>query len=229
MSFWNHGELHFDDVPGLRNKKLRLMQFVVGPIQTNCYAVISGIEALVVDPGAEGARIAEALKDVRVTCVVATHGHADHVAGVQALLDATGAQFEMAQPDIELARHARRNHALGITYDADAPQPNVVLTPGNQLAVGDAHFQVLASPGHTPGGIVLLGLDEAAGLAFVGDTIFAGSAGRTDLDGGDSATLMQTLTSLKQEIPPQTHLLCGHGDATTMGWELAHNPYLIQR
>ena len=92
--------------------------------------------------------------------------------------------------------------------------------------MGEARFEVVPTPGHTPGGVCLVGRDAAAGLAFVGDTLFAGSAGRTDLPGGSTPTLMRSLRLLATTIPASTHLLCGHGDDTTMSWELATNPYL---
>ena len=226
MAFWDQGTMGFDDVEAIRDGRLALRQFVVGPIETNVYAVVSEGRAMVVDPAADGAKIAAALGDAQVELVVATHGHADHVGGCQALVDATGARFAMAPQDVELARRARRNHAFGIQYDADAPRPDRLLSPGDEVGVGAARFRVLAAPGHTPGGIVLLGEGDARGLAFVGDTIFAGTAGRTDLPGGSATELMRTLERLGREIPPETHLLCGHGDDATMGWELGHNPYL---
>ena len=92
--------------------------------------------------------------------------------------------------------------------------------------MGTARFRVIAAPGHTEGGIVLLGQGSAEGICFVGDTLFAGSCGRTDLLGGDHATLMATLDRLCEEIPPETTVLCGHGEATTMARELATNPWL---
>ncbi|WP_293820216.1 MBL fold metallo-hydrolase [uncultured Parolsenella sp.] len=226
MAFWNRGAMALDDVPAIAAGKLEVRQFVVGAISTNVYGVVSEGAAMVVDPAGEGDRIAKALADVRVELVVATHGHADHVGGCQALVDVTGAKFAMAEADVDLARHARRNHAFGIQYDADAPEPDRILAAGDEVSVGAARFRVLAAPGHTPGGIVFLGEGDAEGIAFVGDTIFAGSAGRTDLPGGNASELMATLARLGQEVPPKTHVLCGHGDDTTMAWELEHNPFL---
>lgn len=201
---------------------IELRQFVVTPIQTNCYAVISNGECMVVDPGGSGARIADALHDVHVALVVATHGHGDHVGGVKALVDATGAPFAMNVADVTTARRASTAGALGIAYDDDAPEPTRLLSDGDVVTVGDASFRVIACPGHTPGGITLLG----EGVAFVGDTLFAGSAGRTDLPGGDYSALLASLGRLAREIPPETQILSGHGPATTMAAELAGNPFL---
>ena len=202
--------------------------FVVGPIQTNCYAYVSAGEALVVDPGAVGARIATALAGEKVVCVAATHGHGDHVGGVAALVSATGAPFAISAADAEMAKHAGdpAYSGSGIAYDDDAPEPSRLLAEGNVLAVGTARFRVMETPGHTPCGICLVGEGTAEGIAFVGDTLFPGSCGRTDLAGGDSDAMRRSLARMGREIAPQTVLLCGHGPATTMAEELASNPFV---
>ena len=203
-----------------------IRNFVVGPIQTNCYAYVSGGACMVVDPGAAGAAVAERLADVRVECVVATHGHGDHVGGVSALVAACEAPFCINAADAERAMHAGEPSELGIAYDDDAPVPDRELSEGDVISVGTATFTVMETPGHTPGGIVLLGGGSAEGVAFVGDTLFPGSHGRTDLDGGDEAAIMASLRRMAKEIAPATTLLCGHGPSTTMAAELARNPFL---
>lgn len=202
--------------------------FVVGPIQTNCYAYVSAGEALVVDAGAAGARVAAALAGEKVVCVAATHGHGDHVGGVTALVSATGAPFALAAADAEMAEHAGdpSYSGSGIAYDDDAPVPSRLLAEGDVLAVGTARFRVMETPGHTPGGICLVGEGTAEGIAFVGDTLFPGSCGRTDLAGGDPDAMRRSLVRMGREIAPQTVLLCGHGPATTMAEELASNPFV---
>ena len=182
-----------------------IRNFVVGPIQTNCYAYVSGGACMVVDPGAAGAAVAEHLADVRVECV---------------------APFCINAADAERAMHAGEPSELGIAYDDDAPAPDRELSEGDVISVGTATFTVMETPGHTPGGIVLLGGGSAEGVAFVGDTLFPGSHGRTDLDGGDEAAIMASLRRMAKEIAPATTLLCGHGPSTTMAAELARNPFL---
>jgi glyoxylase-like metal-dependent hydrolase (beta-lactamase superfamily II) len=196
-----------------------IRQFVVGPIQTNCYAFVSDGECMVVDPGDSGADIADRLDDVDVRLIVATHGHGDHVSGVAALKEETDAPFAMSAEDREMATHATQTSRFA---DEDAPEPDRILKEGDTIHIGSADFEVIAAPGHTPGGLVLLG----QGIAFVGDTIFAGSAGRTDLPGGDPQVMKQTLARLRTLIPPKTVLLCGHNAATTMERELVGNPWL---
>ncbi len=209
---------------GEKNDELR--RYVVTPLQTNCLAYVSDGECLVVDPGGSGDQLATVLDDVRVTCVAATHGHGDHVGGVAALVRATGAPFAIHAADAELARHAGEMSEVGRSYDENAPEPDRTLAEGDVLRVGTATFTVMETPGHTPGGIVLVGGGSAEGVAFVGDTLFPGSHGRTDLRGGDEAAIMASLARMAAEIAPDTTLVCGHGPATTMARELAVNPFL---
>ena len=210
----------------MAEKTDELQRYVVTPLQTNCYAYVSNDECLVVDPGGSGAQLATVLDDVRVVCVAATHGHGDHVGGVAALARETGAPYAIHAADAELARHAGEMSEVGRRYDDNAPDPDRTLAEGDVLRVGTATFTVMETPGHTPGGIVLVGGGTAEGVAFVGDTLFPGSHGRTDLKGGDEATIMTSLARMAAEIAPETTLLCGHGPATTMARELAVNPFL---
>ena len=210
----------------MAEKRDELRRYVVTPLQTNCYAYVSDGECLVVDPGGSGAQIAAVLDDVRVRCVAATHGHGDHVGGVSALVRATGAPFAIHGADAELASRAGEMSEVGRSYDEDAPAPDRTLAEGDVISVGSATFTVMETPGHTPGGVVLVGGGSAEGLAFVGDTLFPGSHGRTDLTGGDAAAIMASLARMAAEIAPETTLLCGHGPATSMARELASNPFL---
>ena len=128
-------------------KKDELRCFVVGPIQTNCYAYVSGGACLVVDPGDSGDAVAERLGDVRVDYIAATHGHGDHVGGVAALKAATRAPFLISAADAEMATHAGEVSELGIAYDDDAPLPDRELTEGDVIHVGTATFTVMETPG----------------------------------------------------------------------------------
>lgn len=216
-----------NNIPTENKAKDEIRQFTLGPLDTNCYAYISNGECMVIDPSCMGAKIAEALADTKITRIVATHGHSDHVSGVKALQDATGAPFAIAEPDVELARHAKGPDSFGTLWDDNAPSPQQILHEGDVLELGSAKFRIIETPGHTPGGILLVGEASASGYAFVGDTIFSGSAGRTDLPGGDHAALMRSLHRMADELDPKMVLLCGHGPATTMELELQQNPFLV--
>lgn len=200
---------------------------VVGQLDTNCYAYVSEGECMVVDPGACGERLATwVMEDARPVLVVATHGHGDHVGGVKAFCKATGAPFAISGKDAGRAMRAGHLDELGLVFDDDAPAPDRTLADGDVLSVGSARFRVVETPGHSPGSIVLLGGQTARGICFVGDTLFRGSHGRCDLTGGDPAAMKRSLARLRELVSPDTHLLCGHGPATTMGDELRDNPYL---
>ena len=204
-----------------------IRRFVVGDISTNCYVVSSGTSCLVVDPGASGAAIAEAIagEGLTVEGIVCTHGHHDHVGGVKALRQATGAPYMISAGDDERAQRACElsSHVFDLSDDSvtDAPAADRTLREGDTVEVGDLTLTVIEAPGHTEGGIVLMG----PGFALMGDTVFAGSVGRTDLYGGDSVKLAATIARLKGLIDPDTGLLCGHGPETTMARELATNPW----
>lgn len=204
-----------------------LRQYVVGPLQTMCYAYISEGSCLIVDPGASGAALADELSDTGVAAIVCTHGHGDHVGGVAALKERTGAPYLIHAADAGIARHAGEVSEIGIAYDDDAPQPDGLLVEGRVIEVGSASFAVMETPGHSPGSVCLIGRGSAEGIVFTGDTLFAGGRGRTDLDGGDEALIMASLTRLKCEIAPASTLLPGHGPSSTMAHELATNPFLM--
>lgn len=203
-----------------------IRQYIVTPIETNCYAYISDGSCIVVDPGGSGAQIAADLGSLDVVAIVCTHGHFDHVGGVAALKEATGAEFLINAADVELACHSKASVFPGVECDDDAPQPDRLLSEGDTIEVGTAVFTVIETPGHTPGGICLLGSGTAEGILFTGDTLFAGSRGRTDLAGGDEGAIMDSLERLKREIPSETAVLCGHGPSSTMGREIRSNPFL---
>ncbi len=202
----------------------------VGPYFSNCYIV--GCEktnaAMVVDPGAESARVQKTADGLGCTIklIVATHTHADHIGGVAKLKELTGAEFAVheAEGSTDMIRASNQMLASLMGGSAPAtPQPDRLLKEGDSLEVGELRFQVLHTPGHSLGGISVVG----HGVAFVGDTLFNLSIGRTDFPGGDYETIMRSIHSKLMVLPDDTKVYCGHMGETTIGFERKRNPFVL--
>ncbi|MET0687548.1 MAG: MBL fold metallo-hydrolase [Solirubrobacteraceae bacterium] len=204
--------------------------FTVGPVQENCHIARreGAREAVVIDPGDEAERLLEAIGalELEVAAILLTHTHFDHVGAVAPVARATGA--EVWCPEIEvpvLADIMRYVPWDGFgpfeSYDADH-----VVAGGETLRLAGLDIEVLFTPGHSPGHVTYSIPSEQA--VFSGDVLFAGSIGRTDLPGGDHATLMRTLASLAETLPDETVVYPGHMQTTTIGRERASNPFLQQ-
>lgn len=199
---------------------------VVGPIQCNCYLVgdPDSREAVVVDPGDQPRDILERVDAHGLTLValVATHAHFDHVLAADAIREITGVPFYLHASDVPvlegMQEGVRRFFGLELP---PPPEVDRLLHDGDELAAGGARLQVIHTPGHSPGSVSLLAPGEAL---FSGDTLFAGSVGRTDLPGGDAG---KELASIRDRIFPLGDLPVypGHGPSTTIDRERITNPY----
>ena len=202
-----------------------------GAYRENAYLVgVGGGCAVVVDPGADAPRILAALRaaDATLAAVLLTHGHLDHISALPELLAAAPAPVRIAAADAAWC-FTERNSLF--PYEPVLAPPATLaadLADGAELRFREAVFRVLATPGHSPGSVCFLleGTADAPGDLFAGDTLFAGSIGRTDFEGGDDAAMAASLRRLAA-LPPETRVLPGHGPATTVGRERATNPYLI--
>ncbi len=209
---------------------------VVGLLQCNCSILgdeTSG-EAIVVDPGEEISRIVAVLEQHHLTVkqIVITHAHIDHIAGAQRLKSLTGAPILYNQLDLPLVRIMDTQAGwLGIATP-DVPAPDHSPADGSLVTVGASPERnrsglsaaILYTPGHTQGSLCLH-LPEQ-GLLIAGDTLFAGSVGRTDLPGGDIRQLLRSIHDRLLPLPDTTRVLPGHGPATTIGAERQSNPFL---
>jgi len=203
--------------------------FPGGGFGENTYLVwtATGAEAVVVDPGAGTPDLLDYLgsSGLVVKAILLTHAHLDHVEGVAALKRVTGAPVYLhpeARPHYDTVEFQAA--AFGMEL-APPPHPDLELTGGETLRFGSLVLQVLDAPGHAPGHVVFHLPD--AEVAFVGDVIFSGSIGRTDLPGGDFRILMKTIRSTVLALPDQTRLYPGHGPDTTVGHERRYNPFLV--
>lgn len=197
----------------------------VGPFVSNCY--VAGSEkthdGIIVDPGADAERILATVKELglKVSIIVATHSHIDHVSAVVPVKKATGAPFALHEADgTGLARSMAR-----MMGGADIPEgfgADRFLKDGDEIKVGDLSFKVLHTPGHSPGGICIYG----SGVVFAGDTLFNFSIGRADMPGCSYEALLESIRTKLMTLPPETKVYPGHGNATTIGVEKEWNPFL---
>ncbi len=201
----------------------------VGPIMANCYIV--GCEetrqAAVIDPGDEAERILYKLAGHKLTVsrIINTHGHFDHVSANRELKQATGAELIIHAADAPmLTSLSQMAAAFGLSCE-NSPPPDRTVDEGDVIAFGHIEMKVLHTPGHSPGGISLVCGDKV----FVGDTLFAGSIGRTDFPGGDFDTLISVIRNKLFPLGDNVTVYCGHGPETTIGREKRTNPFVMIR
>lgn len=200
-------------------------QLSLGPIGTNCYVVRADSdarEAVVVDPSGDVGDLEVVLTRLGARCIaiLLTHGHWDHLVGVAELAEASGAPVYMAEGERTLLEDPNRFTPSGMTLRPYTP--DVLLRGDEKIDVAGLSLEVLPVPGHSPAHIAY----HADGSLFSGDVLFAGSVGRTDLPGGDWGVLLASIRLLVDTLPPDTVVYPGHGPATTLGDELARNPFL---
>ena len=209
-----------------------LQVLAVGPLQSNCIIVGDDVsrEGLIVDPGGDAARILHALDALHLRCgtIVNTHAHVDHVAANAEVKRATGARLLMHADDWPLYEAMPQQVAwlAGLLPEPEAAPIDGPLAHGDVLHVGSLAARVLHTPGHTPGGICLF-FDGPEPLLLAGDTLFASGIGRTDLPGGDTEALMQSIATRLLTLDDRTRVIPGHGWETTIGTERRDNPFLV--
>ncbi len=202
---------------------MEVNSLTVSMFATNCYIVScpDTKEAVVIDPGAEGKAIVSLINrlGVKVKYIINTHAHVDHVGANGKIKDEHSVPILLNRKDLELYN----NPGFGLKLILKKqPQPEQYLAEGDKVLFGNAKLQVLETPGHTEGGICLFG----SSAVFCGDTLFAGSIGRTDMAGGSYDSLITSIKTKLLTLTPETKVYPGHGPVTTVKAEAAANPFL---
>lgn len=209
--------------------KLKVLLCPVTPFQQNCSIVIDEEtnKAAVVDPGGDVARLLEAIKEagVQVEKILLTHGHIDHAGGADELRLELGVKIEgphradkfLLDSLIESAARFGMSGVRTVT-------PDRWLDDGDEVSVGGLSFKIITAPGHSPGSVVYFNADNR--FALMGDVLFQGSVGRTDLPGGDHATLLRSIREKVLPLGDDVVFLPGHGNASRIGEERLNNPFL---
>ena len=208
---------------------MKIDYLILGGYQTNCYVLRnnnSAKDCLIIDPGLEAAELIEFLDEQKLNpvAVILTHGHIDHIAGL--------AELRNRFPEIKVYIHNLDAEMLtdpninlsamsGMAFVTDSQ--DVSLKNRDVIDLAGMNLRVLHTPGHTPGGISLY--SKEAGVVFVGDTLFADSIGRTDFPGGSMSQLLASVREKLFTLPSETEVYPGHGPATTIAAEKAHNPF----
>jgi len=205
---------------------LEIVALPNGQFSENCYLLADRTSgrAVMIDPGEEPRLFVAELDTRRLTleAIWLTHGHIDHIMGVGAVKQATGAPVLLHPADRALYEALpRQGEWMGLTLEPP-PLPDGELGDGQELRLGEHRFLVRHTPGHSPGSVSFLG----DGVVLGGDVLFSGSIGRTDLPGGDFATLLHSIQSVFLALPDSTTVLSGHGPETTVGVERMTNPFL---
>lgn len=204
---------------------MHIDKIVVGQLDVNCYILSdeSTTEAMIIDPGDEYERISDLIdaRGFKPKYIVFTHAHYDHVCAAKELKDKYKALIIMHEDELTVY-NITKELCISWGYEPeDFPLPDILVKDGDNISVGTTVFGVIHTPGHTPGSICIYG----GNTLFTGDTLFSGSAGRTDLPGGNTERLFSSLQRIAS-LPSDTKVLCGHGNETTIENEIKRNPFI---
>lgn len=211
---------------------IEILKLTLGPLQANCYIIgdTTTQDAIVIDPSDRAALIEDTAAQHGWTIreILATHGHFDHIMASGSLKTKTNATFRCHEQDLALVRNMSLHTRRWLSIDVPpAARPDMYVVDGEQVVVGGIVLEVLHTPGHTPGGVSYVLRSEKT--VFSGDTLFCGSVGRTDLPGGDSDALQESILTKLLPLGDEFVVAPGHQQTTTIGYERLHNPFLIER
>lgn len=193
-------------------------------MQSNCYIVSEGNEAIVIDPGGDAELILAKLNELKTKLIyiVNTHGHIDHIEANNKIKSATGAKILIHKKDAQMLTNGWMNLSAFFCKKTVSCSADRLLEDGDDIEISNLKLKVIHTPGHTEGGICLLG----DSFVFTGDTLFESGIGRTDLPGGSYQTLIDSITKHLLVLKETTIIYPGHGDTSTIGQEKANNPFL---
>lgn len=203
----------------------KIKKIISGRLEANCYIIYDEetMKALIVDPGEDGEKvICEIDKGgFKPELLANTHGHYDHILADESIRSKYQIPLAAHEQEVSMLADPEKNASLLFGMAESVKNPEIILKDGQKVALSFAEFKVMHTPGHTKGGICLL----FDGFIITGDTLFAGTIGRTDLPGGDFGQIIDSLERIKK-LDPSTVIYPGHGPSTTLANELRHNPYL---
>ena len=208
--------------------KMKVERMVLGQIQTNCYFAINEAtkETIVIDPADRPDSVLRKAVDEGLTlkAIFLTHGHADHMLGVPELKAKLGIPIYACEAEKALLADPAQNLSPALFRKSVSFAADVWVKDGQELEVAGMKFRVYGTPGHTPGGCCYYSAE--AGVLFSGDTLFAGSVGRTDFPGGSMSALVRSIKEKLTPLPDETKVYPGHMEESTIGAERRYNPYL---
>ncbi|MBN2210445.1 MAG: MBL fold metallo-hydrolase [Sedimentisphaerales bacterium] len=212
---------------------MNIQTIALGDFETNCYILrgsANETDCLLIDPGFEPEPLLDYLQKNRLTprWILLTHGHSDHIAGIAAVQKAFGEiPIGIGAKDADMLTSAMRNLSFMMGRNVELPAADKLYQAGDVVGMSEINLKVLATPGHTPGGISFY--SETDSVVFTGDALFAESVGRTDFPGGDGDTLLESIRRELLTLPEATKVYPGHGPATTIGREKRLNPFFAGR
>jgi len=212
--------------PGREEPELIIQKLELGPFASNCYIIGSEAtkEGMIIDPGTQAGEVMRQVAELGLTIkfIVLTHGHMDHTGALAEVQEATGAEVAIHAEDAPYLHGKNPMMRMFGQASREMPAPDRLLKDGDTVDIGDLHFRVLHTPGHTPGGISLLG----EGVVFSGDTLFQFGIGRADFPGASYEEEVNSIRTRLLTLPDETIVCPGHGPDTTIGVERRINPFL---
>ncbi|MBR5908429.1 MAG: MBL fold metallo-hydrolase [Schwartzia sp.] len=205
--------------------KLTIQSFAVMPFDENCYVVSDETgEGVVIDPGGMAKQILSYIREAKLSikAVLDTHGHCDHIGANDEIRDETGAPLYIHKEDAAMISDMKLNLSAFMGFRVISRPAEHLLSEGDKISFGQTELEVIHTPGHTKGGVCFVG----EGVAFTGDTLFAGSIGRSDFPGGSEVELIGNIKKKLLVLPDETKVYSGHGPSSEIGWERQCNPFL---